>query len=391
MTISVITRNLAIRNPKDYTSLNNNAFVVKYYSWQNISQPSLAPLSNNQYCFLLIDNFPSSGIGFSTNPSGYYVPSFSYINYPHQKYYQDTPFSSLVHRAPFEMDFYPAVAFSTQTGSSYNMIKIVYPSSFTDNGVVKIRDLQVFRPVCYLNNMRIKNCAIDTAANTMTMSFLFALSTGTKYHLKFSILDSRNADIDGFLCSAPISNVVLMYKPYSGNWYYTETDQFPTLYSLPTGASRGPFRSIVAGTPTYGHRLAGYLNFVNLRLTFNRTDITGLVFEIPSVDKAGTALFNSNAELTATFMGQANGGSYPCGNNGLNAGGSVKCLLLTGDYSNSGVVTRIIMTGFTYQTQMNCRFTFFTPPNANAFFSVTVRAFGGPSSTLNPYGSQYMG
>jgi hypothetical protein len=90
-------------------------------------------------------------------------------------------------------------------------------------------------------------------------------------------------------------------------------------------------------------------------------------------------------------MGQANGGSYPCGNNGLSAGGSVKCLLLTGDYSKTGVVTRIIMTGFTYQSQMNCRFTFVTPLVANAFFSVTVRAFGGPASALNPYGNQFMG
>jgi hypothetical protein len=279
MILSVITRNLAIRNPQSYTSINNNQYVVKYYSWQNTSQPALAPLSNNYYCFLVIDNFPSSAVGLGTNPGGYYVPSFSYIRYPHQKYYQDTPFSSLVHRAPFEMEFYPTATFSTQTGSNYNMIQIVYPSSFTDNGVVKIRDLQVFRPVCYLNNMRIKNCAIDTALNTMTMSFLFSLSTANKYHLKFSILDSRNADIDGFLSSAAVSNVVLMYKPYgAGNWYYTETDQFPTLYSLPTGAATGPFRSIVAGTPTYGHTLAGYLNFVNLKLTFNRTDITGLVF-----------------------------------------------------------------------------------------------------------------
>jgi hypothetical protein len=55
----------------------------------------------------------------------------------------------------------------------------------------------------------------------MVMSFLFALSANTRYHIKFSILDSRNADIDGFLSSSAISNVVLMYKPYGGTWYYT--------------------------------------------------------------------------------------------------------------------------------------------------------------------------
>lgn len=392
MAVSITTRNLAIRNPVSTINLNNNAFVVKYYSWQNISRPGLAPLINNDYCFLLIDNFPSSAINYAQNPSGYQVTTFTYLKYPHQRYYQDVPFSSLVHRAPVEMEFIPTVPFGVQSGSNFNMIKIEYPASFTDNAMIKIRDLQVFRPVCYLNNYRIKNCVIDTVAHTMTMSFQFDLATNTRYHLKFSILDSRNADIDGFLASTAVSNVVLMYRPYGApNWYYTETDQFPTLYSLPTGAAAGPFRSIVAGTPTFGHAVASRLNFVNLQLTFNRTDITGLVFEIASVDKAGTALFGSSAQLTATFMGQSNGGSYPCGNNGLNAGGSVRCILLTGDFSSTGVATRIIMTGFTYQTQMNCRLVFVNPPTVNAYFSVIVRAFGGAVSSLNPYGNQYMG
>jgi hypothetical protein len=101
MAVSITTRNLAIRNPVTNINLNNNYFVVKYYSWQNMSKPGLSPLSNDYYCFLKIDNFPSSAISYSYNPSPYQVPSFSYIKYPHQKYYQDTPFSSLIHRAPF--------------------------------------------------------------------------------------------------------------------------------------------------------------------------------------------------------------------------------------------------------------------------------------------------
>jgi hypothetical protein len=223
------------------------------------------------------------------------------------------------------------------------------------------------------------------------MSFQFSLTLNTAYHLKFSILDSRNADVDGFLPSAAVSNIVLMYKPSGGSWYYTETDQFPTLFSLPTGISSGPFRGIIAGTATYGHTIRSVLNFVNLQLTFNRTDITGLVFEIPSIDKNGNALFTSAAQMSATFMNQANGGSYPCGNHGFSAGGSVQCYILNGDYANLGQVTRIVMSQFTYVTQMNCRLVFVTPPIANRYFSVIVRAFGGTASATNPYGNQYMG
>ena len=88
--------------------------------------------------------------------------------------------------------------------------------------MVRIRDLQVFRPVCYLNNARIKNCVINTVTKEITMGFLFGLTLNQKYHLKFSILDSRNPDIDGFLANLAISNVVFMYKPYgTANWFYT--------------------------------------------------------------------------------------------------------------------------------------------------------------------------
>jgi hypothetical protein len=177
------------------------------------------------------------------------------------------------------MEFQPAIGFPSVAGSNYHTIKLVYPSTFGDASMFKIKDLQVFRPICYLNNQRIRKCVIDTTNKFMTMSFQMELTANAKYHLKFSILDSRNADIDGFLATTAISNLVLMYQlSGSSTWYYTETDQFPTLSTLPTGASSGPFRGIVAGTPTYVHTVASQLNFVNLLLTFNRTDITGLVF-----------------------------------------------------------------------------------------------------------------
>jgi hypothetical protein len=90
-------------------------------------------------------------------------------------------------------------------------------------------------------------------------------------------------------------------------------------------------------------------------------------------------------------MSQTNGGSYPCGNNGYSAGGSVHCYILQGSYSQVGVPTRIIMTGFTYVSQMNCRFVFINPPNSNVYFSVLVKAYGGTPTATNPYGNQFMG
>lgn len=87
MVVSIKTKNLAIRNPVSNYNLDNNNFQVNYYSWQNISQPSMVPRSNNNYCFLTITNFPSSGISYNANPSPYRLGTFSYISYPHQRYY----------------------------------------------------------------------------------------------------------------------------------------------------------------------------------------------------------------------------------------------------------------------------------------------------------------
>lgn len=69
----------------------------------------------------------------------------------------------------------------------------------------------------------------------------------------------------------------------------------------------------------------------------------------------------------------------------------MKCLILNGDWANNGLPTRIIMTEFTYVTQMNCRFVFINPAQTGVYFSVVVRAFGGAASANNPYGNQYMG
>ncbi len=37
MAVSVMTRSLAVRNPISNLNTNNNQFIVKYYTWQNIS------------------------------------------------------------------------------------------------------------------------------------------------------------------------------------------------------------------------------------------------------------------------------------------------------------------------------------------------------------------
>lgn len=77
--------------------------------------------------------------------------------------------------------------------------------------MIKIRDLEVFRPVCYLANYRIRKCTIDTTNNFISMNFMFALTANATYHIKVSLIDPRNQDINGFLASTATSDIVLGY------------------------------------------------------------------------------------------------------------------------------------------------------------------------------------
>jgi hypothetical protein len=101
MLVSVITHGLAVRNPINYPNTNVNQFVVKYYNWHNTTTPTLSPTSNNNYCYLVINANIVASSALSYSNYNYDVNNFNYITYPHQRYYLDTPFNSLVHRAPF--------------------------------------------------------------------------------------------------------------------------------------------------------------------------------------------------------------------------------------------------------------------------------------------------
>ena len=109
------------------------------------------------------------------------------------------------------------------------------------------------------------------------------------------------------------------------------------------------------------------------------------------IDSQGNYLYTSAAAKSAAFLDLEDGSTYPCGNNGLGASGNVKCFLIIGAFGDLTSPTRIVMTDFSYDTSMNCRFIFRNPETVNPYFSVKVKAFGGTKSSTNLYGDKYMG
>lgn len=109
------------------------------------------------------------------------------------------------------------------------------------------------------------------------------------------------------------------------------------------------------------------------------------------MDSQGQYLYTTGSAQSAAFLDLEDGSTYPCGNNGLQAGGNVKCFLKIGAFGELTAPTRIYMTDFTYVTTMNCRLVFKNPETVGSYFTIRVKAFGGTKSSSNLYGDKYMG
>lgn len=86
-----------------------------------------------------------------------------------------------------------------------------------------INDLTIYKPVCYLNNNRVKRCVLDTTGRTVRMEFQFGLAASTVYYASVSILDPRNPDNYGFLYTPnPIVSITCLkvYLQASGGTNY---------------------------------------------------------------------------------------------------------------------------------------------------------------------------
>lgn len=89
MNIAITTRDLAIRNPTNVANVYRSWFTIKFYSYENITEPAgLDPINNDYYCYLVINSLPSTFWSYSNNPGGYSLGTFTYLEIPHQRYYR---------------------------------------------------------------------------------------------------------------------------------------------------------------------------------------------------------------------------------------------------------------------------------------------------------------
>lgn len=389
LSISVLTRNRAIRNPmNNYTNANMRDFIVRFYSWENLTYSSANGVS---YTYLMMDstNIQSVATTYSVLVSPVIYP-FYVSMFPHTRSINEFVPYNRAHYAPFSFDIYLPVTYSTQAAPNYNTLTVYYGANFTTiYTVTRTWDMYYNKPVCYLNNNRVKLCTLSSATNSITMQFLFALAPSVPIHVYVSVLDPRNSEVNGFTYSGlGVAMIRVETQPFGGAVYSVETEPFDAFQTQPF-VQTNPYRAISYGTASYAHSVANKLNVVTMQLWFNSGSsiVKGLVFEIPLVDELGVQIFS---DPTTAFFSLTDGAPYPCGNNGLSSSGRVKCYLETGDNAKLGAPVRIHMTDFSYSSTMFARLMLFNP-DSTKWLSIKVHAYGTSKTKNSVYGTNYLG
>ena len=192
------------------------------------------------------------------------------------------------------------------SGSNTHLIRVTFNSYFSHETInQKSNDLYYYVPTCHLNGMRIHNCQISSGR--IEMRFQQQLTTGNEAAVRFSVLNPKNDADDGFyITSLSNSHVTLPIEffPYGGSNYYAEAEPFSTYYRA---SSTYPELGIYEATMVYGTEVYAKLNYIEFSLKFSRSDINGLILEIPVVREDGTVIYS-----TPTLLGLQSGSDYPC-------------------------------------------------------------------------------
>jgi hypothetical protein len=292
-------------------------------------------------------------------------------------------------KTPFRFKFKSVATFTNQTSSSsnYHIITLNYGSSYTYTSSGTLYDMLQYVPACYLNEVRIQSCTIS--GNTITMKFLQPLTSTQEVSLMFTVLNPLDEQDSGFIYTAVNTGsyfVTLTLKPYAlsgGSTYYIETDPFHPYYRTPSGLSTYPHFGITAATLYVGTYVQSSLNLLEFQFTFSRSDINGLIIEIPNVDMDGSTIYSN-----PVLLNLPSGSKIPCS---VGQGFPVNCYYEAGDLVGYGTPTRIYVSQFTSGNALQLRLLITNPDNVGSWPSINVRAVGGSISAPSIFGNELMG
>ena len=116
------------------------------------------------------------------------------------------------------------------------------------------------------------------------MNFQQQINAGDEVSVKFSILDPVDGTSDGFVTAntgSPMLTLPVYITPSGGTNYYIEPEPFPTYYK--SSGITYPSMGISRATVAIGTQVFGKMNYLDFVIQFSRSDVNGLILEIPRI------------------------------------------------------------------------------------------------------------
>jgi hypothetical protein len=288
---------------------------------------------------------------------------------------------------PFRLRLKSPATFSLQSGLLYNKIAVRYGTAFKIQSTIQNSDLVEFKLTCLLAGQLQENCVLDLATTTVNVYFQSALALNTVFDLFITLANPKDDYKSGFLfetTASAMQGVTVVFQPQGSTQSIVQLDPAPVFYSLPTGVVNGPHNGITAGSVSVGHGSTGLLNWLELSLTFGRTDINSLVLELPGLYYDQTAVWGTEFSLGDWVF--EDGQPYPCASPG--AASTIKCVFKAGgDLSPF----RIIITDLPAVSPLVFTVPLFNPSAAGVWVSARILAFAGTQPTDSLLGEKFAG
>lgn len=102
-------------------------------------------------------------------------------------------------KTPFEFVIKAMATFSTLS-SNYHEVRLNFNSYYTFSNTVQVQDLFYYIPTCHLNGARLHYCVIS--GGKIITRFLQGFTLGQEMAFRFSVLNQKNDQDDGFTLSS---------------------------------------------------------------------------------------------------------------------------------------------------------------------------------------------
>ncbi|KAL4438750.1 hypothetical protein ABPG74_013423 [Tetrahymena malaccensis] len=416
LNLSFQTLSLTMVNPQIAAAtqiIPYNNFDLKFYSWYTAPAVTLNPRASDDYVCFSDNKQMAGGLTINADKAGVYPVVPNQFDYIHQQYFDEFVAFSRTQRIPIKVEVESPVNIPSTTWSASHKIIVHYNAGIQIPTPSTKNDLLVDALVCYINNMRVR-CTNDSTNLQIIVEFIEAQALGSNIYIYVSAVDPNNLEKDGFFYIGNDGAYTIKYEIIinGGNSYFLYSDFFSAFYSTQNQPITPPHRGIEVGSITSSNNFKGAINVLEFTLSFDRSDIKGLVFEFLTVDQLKNQIYT-----TTTMHGLQTGSPFPCSKGipvpnsspdcNLNLSNPtttgcqfpIKCFIEEGQITQFGKPIRVHAFGFAYTPKQPETFRLMVqnPTGTPAGlatpidFLIVVKAYGGNQNYQYPYGNEFKG